>query len=168
MIHAESLGEQLVLGVDHVVVRVLREPRVHSVAWFARPSMSDAVGEHDEIVGGIEQLPRTEQLTAERLAQESASRPGSAMQYQHGVPHQTRSVAARLAERDVVDAKVLERLAAREPEVVNRVVLARGRPTPLCLGGYSDQIREGGERDQSTDGGGGRHGFTWWIFVLRR
>src|SRR6476660_7518098 len=60
-----------------------------------------------------------------------------------------------------MDAKVGERLAAREPEVVNREVLARGRPppTPLCVGGYSDQIREGGERDQSMDGG--RHGLTW-------
>ena len=45
--------------------------RVHAVARLARLAVSDAVGQNDVVLGGVEQLSRPEQLAAERAAHES-------------------------------------------------------------------------------------------------
>ena len=63
------------LRAHHVVVGVLRKPRVQAVARLARLAVADAVRQDDEISRGVEQLARPEQLAAEGLREKPAPVP---------------------------------------------------------------------------------------------
>ena len=65
MLHAQALGHQAVLRVDHVVVVVARKFRAQAVGGLARFSVADGVGKDDEVFRGIERLAGAEQLARE-------------------------------------------------------------------------------------------------------
>jgi hypothetical protein len=143
VIDAEPFAEQLVLRVDHVSVRVLRESRVQPVTRLARLAMPDAVREDDVVLRCVEELARPEQLAAERPTREAAARPRRAVQYDDRVPNDARCVALWLSERDVVNPQLRQRLAALELEVANDII------------GAGECLRAGRnpERQQRDDGG---------------
>src|SRR5512133_644948 len=95
---------------------------MHSVTRLARLSMADTVWKHHEVPCRVEQLSRSEQLSAEGPAREAAAGARRPVQHDHCVPHDACCVAPRFAERDVVHAELGERLAALELEVANDVV----------------------------------------------
>ena len=113
VIDSEPLRQQLVLGVHHVVVRVLRKPGVQSVTRLARVSVADAVRQNDEVLRRVEQLARAEQLAGERATGECRSRAGGAVIDDHGVadhagrhragagPSRCSGFAARAASRPI-------------------------------------------------------------------
>ena len=49
VVDPQPFGQQPVLGLDHVVVAVVREPRAQAVARLARLAVADAVREDDEV-----------------------------------------------------------------------------------------------------------------------
>jgi hypothetical protein len=101
---------------------------------------ADAVGQNDEILRGVEQLARSEQLTPERPTHESRAGAGRAVEHDDRIPHDALRVALRLAEREVVDSKLGKRLAALELEVANDVI---GALVGLRLYGDRDGDEEG-------------------------
>ncbi len=145
VVHAESLGQQLALRVDHVVVGVFGEARVHAVARLARLAVAHVVGDDDEVLARVERLPGAEELTGIRSAHEAGARAGGAVQDEHGIPHDALGVPLGLAQRDVMDAQVGERLAALELEVVNDVIASRDGA--LCAGRRRGGDETGGECD---------------------
>ena len=75
MIDVQALGHEGVLRRHHVGVRVVRKCRLHPVARLARPTVPNVVGQDDEILRGIERLPRAEKLA--RKFRTDELRPGA-------------------------------------------------------------------------------------------
>ena len=136
MVHLQSVGEQRVLRADHVVVGVLRKPRAKAVARLARLAVTDAVRQDDEVARGVEQLPGSEQLAAERAREEAFARPARAVENQHRVAHDARCVASGRADRPVVQVELRQRLAGAEAEIADDEIAFDGcgeiRGLPLC------------------------------------
>src|SRR5258707_12366736 len=122
---AEPLDDESVVGMDDVVVRVMRKSPAQSIAWTTRLSMSDRVAQHDVVLRGIEWLPRPEQLTGEDGREKIVSRPGRAVKDEDGVAHHAACVAPRTAQGPVVHAQDGQGLTAGELEIVNGKI-ARG------------------------------------------
>jgi hypothetical protein len=127
MVHAQALGEQTVLRIDHVRVTVLRKSRLEPIARLRGFSVTDAVGQHDEVFRRVEELARAEQLAGEFRAQELRAGSTRAVPYPHGVAHDAFGVLLRLAERTVVQAQLRQRFAARELEVAQHEIALDGR-----------------------------------------
>src|SRR5437763_14358917 len=62
VVHAEPVGEQTILRLDHVHVAVVRKLRVHAVAWLARFAVADAIRLDDEELHRAERLARAEKF----------------------------------------------------------------------------------------------------------
>ena len=65
VVHAQPLGYEPVLRFDHVDVAVTGEFGAQAVTRFARSAVADVVGQDDEVLRGVERLPRAEQLARE-------------------------------------------------------------------------------------------------------
>ena len=123
----QAVGQQEVLRADHVVVVVVREPRVQAVARLARLAVADAVGKDDEVLRGVEQLSGAEQLAAECARQEPCARAAGAVHDHDGVLDHARGVTVRRADRAVVQCHRRQRLATRERKSVDdEVAFDRG------------------------------------------
>ena len=70
VVHLQAFRQQPVLGLDHVVVAVAREPRAQAVARLARLAVADVVGQDDEVLRGVERLAGAEQLAGEAVGEE--------------------------------------------------------------------------------------------------
>jgi hypothetical protein len=68
MVDTQALRQQFVLRQHHIVIIVLRKMHAHAVAWLARFSMADVVGNDDEIAAGIQGLAGAEQYVGELRA----------------------------------------------------------------------------------------------------
>src|SRR5205814_202322 len=112
MIHAEPLRQELVLRVDHVVVRVLWKTRMQLITGLTRFSVANAVRQDHEVARRVEQLPGSEQLTAEGATGEAAARARGSVEHDHRVAYDAGTIAARLTKRQVMDAERGHRLPA--------------------------------------------------------
>src|SRR5688500_7478225 len=81
--------------------------------------MPDVVGQDDEVPGRVERLPRTKQLAGEVASRELAARAAGAVHDEHRVPDDSLGVLPGRAERAVVDPQLRQRLAGREPKVLD-------------------------------------------------
>lgn len=70
MAHAKMLRQQAVVGAHHVVVGVLWELCVGSVAGFARVAMAYAVAEDDEEFLCVERLAWIKELPGKLVVEE--------------------------------------------------------------------------------------------------
>ncbi len=111
MVHAQALGEQLVLGLDHVVVVVVWEVRVQAVGGLGRLAVADAVGEHDEIARRVEQAAGREQHLRELRPDEVLALAAGAVQDHHRIDHMAGGVAPRGPEGGVVNPELGQALA---------------------------------------------------------
>src|SRR6185503_9824750 len=117
MTHTKMLSQQPELRFDHIVVVVAGELCPQSVTWLARAAVADPIGEDDEELGGVEGLAGSVELVRELRGKELAAAAPGSVQDQHGVGGAAAGVATQLAEREVVDAKLGQRLARAEFEV---------------------------------------------------
>src|SRR5467141_3111737 len=115
--HTEALGQQSILRLDHVEVSVARKGGAKAVARLAGSSMTDPVGKHDEISRRIQQAARPKKFSGKLLPDELSSGPAGAVQYQHGVAHDSLRVLLRLAERAVMQSKLRQCFAGCESEI---------------------------------------------------
>jgi hypothetical protein len=127
VIHAKVFGEQAVLCLDHVRVAVLRKSGPEPITRLRGFPVPDPIGQHDEILVGVERLPRAKQLAGELRPQELRAGTARAMADPHRVANHALRVLARLAERAVVQAKLGKRRAVGELEVADHEVALGGR-----------------------------------------
>ena len=127
MIDAQPLGDQAILGCDHVHVAVARETGLEAVAGLARLAVTDAVGKDQEEPLGIEQAARPKQLAGETRAHILCPAAAGAVEDEDGVADDALGVALRLAERAVMESQLGERLAGGEAEVLNDKIALRRR-----------------------------------------
>jgi hypothetical protein len=85
MADAEMLLEQTILSLDHVVVIVAWELRLHAFGRLRRSSVPDRVRDDDVIFGGVERLPGAEQFASEIRRQHAVGGAARAMQHQDGL-----------------------------------------------------------------------------------
>ena len=117
----QPVDQHVVLGADHVAIAVVRKLRVQPVARLRRLAVPDAVGDHDEVLGRIQQPARHEQHPGELLTQKLVRVAAGPVQYQDGVVDMPVRSAVRRAERDVMQPQVLHHLAVGEGEPRNDV-----------------------------------------------
>jgi len=67
---AETVGEEAMLQLDHVRVRVMRKLLAEPVTRLARLPVTDVVGDDDEVFVCVEQPARLEQDACEVLVYE--------------------------------------------------------------------------------------------------
>ena len=147
MTDVQALGQQPVLRFDHVAVAVVRKAGVQPVARLAGVAVADAVGEHDEVLRGIERLTRREELARKFRSHETRTAPSGAVQDEDRVMHHAVGVRARCTEGAIVDAQLRERLAGGESEVLEEeVALHRRRIARLRPGRNRPRERSGGGR----------------------
>ncbi len=127
VIDPQASGQQQVLGLDHVVIVVVREAGVQAVGRLGRLPVADAVREDDVVAADVEQGARPEQHARELRPDEVMPLPAGAMQDHDGVDHMTRRIAAWRAEGGVVDPQFRQALARVETEVVDHEVAFVGR-----------------------------------------
>src|SRR5215472_6493341 len=127
MIHPERFGEQAVMRRDHVVVVVLREMRVETVAGLGRLSVADAVGKNDVVAPSIEKLPRTEQFAGKNGRKELMTRAARAMQDQNCVGDASLCIRRGLAQRGVMKAQFGQGFPGAKLEILHyKITLVRG------------------------------------------
>src|SRR2546429_19896 len=85
MVYAKALAEKLVVRGDHVVIVVLREARVQSVARLRRFPVTNAVRKNDVVAVRIQELPGTEELPGKLLLEELLARAAGTVKNQDGV-----------------------------------------------------------------------------------
>jgi len=117
VIDAEALRDQQVLGKDHVVVAVAGKLRVHAVARLRRPAATEAVGQDEVVLRGVEDLPGPEELSRERRVEEVLAGACRTVEQQDRVRHMAGAVALRSPERGVVQADLREYIAGLELEI---------------------------------------------------
>jgi hypothetical protein len=147
MLDAEPFGEQPIMRIDHVLVIILREHRLHAVRRLRRFAVADAVGNDDVVFRRIERLAGAEQFAAEIRRQHAGRRAARAVQHQHRLP-------ARLADRGVVQPQLGHRLAGVEFEIPGDPVALFRRGIVGCESGdghEGEDCREGRAR-QVHDG----------------
>lgn len=110
-VHAEALGEQRVLGVNHVGVGVARESGPQAVAGLAGAAVADAVGHDQEVAAGVEQLARPEEHICELRAQEGLPAPAGAVEQQHRIGRPAGPVALQRAQRGVAQPQLRQHAA---------------------------------------------------------
>jgi hypothetical protein len=155
------LGQQLLLGQDHVVVGILRECHAEAVARATTRAVPNPIRQHDVVRAGIEWPAFSKQRQRETLAgarpQERAAGAGRAMHHEDGVCDQAGGrVALRLSEGRVVLSQ-LQGLAALKRERRHEVTFAlemkrHGQYASSCRGSLSSS-RPGRwpERDDPSD-----------------
>lgn len=122
MVHTQPFSEQRVLRRHHVIIIVMRETGVQSVAWLRGFSMTDPVRQDDEILRRIEQAAGPEQHVGELRSQELVSISARAMQNENSVGDATASIAFWCSQRGVVQPQLGQALAGAEPEIPEREV----------------------------------------------
>ena len=98
VVHAQPVGQQSKLRLDHVDVAVARKLRVHAVARLARFSVPDSVRQHDEKFRGIERLTRAEKFAREFRPDKLRAASGGSVRDQHRVPNDAFLVLHRFAD----------------------------------------------------------------------
>ncbi len=116
--HAQPLFQQAALGVDHVVVAVVREARAQAVAGLARLAMADAVAQDDVVTRRVQHAARPEQLAGKLRPQELGAAAAGAVRDQHGVVHHASRVALRRADGAVMNAQFGQFFTGRELEIL--------------------------------------------------
>src|SRR5262245_53641401 len=96
MIDAESLGDQAVLGLDHVQVAVTWEMSLEAIAGLARLAMPNAVRQYQVELLCIEQPARAKQLARERGAHVLITAAARAVEDEYRVLDDALSIALRL------------------------------------------------------------------------
>src|SRR4030095_15486365 len=145
----QPVGEQRVLGADHVVVGVFRKLRSQAIARLARLSVADAIRQDDEVLRGIENLAWAKQLPAEGPRQEAPAGAAGAMTDPDGIAHHARCVAARRADGAVMQFQFWERFAGTEGEVPRgEVAFDRRRPTGGALATLRERRRRHADERQ--------------------
>src|SRR3569832_2098602 len=72
---AEALGQEAILCLDHVVVAILWELRMQSIAGLAGFPMPQGIGQYDEVARSIQKLTGTKQLAGKLRPDEARARP---------------------------------------------------------------------------------------------
>src|SRR5262245_27666041 len=147
MVHAQALGDETEVRLDHGAVAVVRASRGQTVARFAPPAIADPIWQHDEMRAGIEQLTISEQLAGEFVADELCSCAARAMQDEDGVADEPLRVAHGPAERTIVQPKLRQRFTGRESESCENEIPFHGRRVGRCAKSGSDT------QDGSEDAG---------------
>src|SRR5579885_69846 len=93
--------------------------RVHSVARLAGVTVTDAVRQDNVVLGRIQQLPRSVELSGESLTEELCPRSTGPVHYQYGVANNARSILDRSADSPVMNIQFLQHLAVFEMKIVN-------------------------------------------------
>src|SRR5262245_57148660 len=106
--------------------------RAQAVAGLARLSVSDRVGQDDEIACGVEQLPWPEERARELVAQERLPGSAGAVHDQHSVPHYAHRIAGRRPDRRVVQSQLGKRLAALKAYILDVEVALCGLRVAGC------------------------------------
>ncbi len=122
VVDAEALGQQLVLGQDHIVVVVFGEPGVQPVRGLGRLPVADGVRDDDVPARHIEQPARGEQHAGELGPDEGLAGSACAVQDDHRIGDAPRRIARRLAEGAIVHPQLGQGLAGAEMEVADDVV----------------------------------------------
>ena len=144
MADAEAFLDQAVVGLDHVVVVVLRELGAQAVGGLRRFAVADRVREDDVILRGVEGLALAEQLAAEGGAEHAGGGAGGAVQHQDGL-------SAGLADGGVGELQLGHDLAGVELEVARGpgAFLRRGEVGGQGCDRHQHQHQHGGARRPS-------------------
>ncbi len=148
VVYAEAFAQKLVMRGDHVVVVVAREMRMQSVAGLRGFPVADAIGKHDEVACGIEELPRPKQLARELRLEELLPGAAGSVKYQDGVRDAPLRVAAGFTERRIVQPQFRKRLSRTKFEILDDEVAFRG----LRRRGYLGKTIQAGEYDAKDRG----------------
>ena len=139
MVHAEPVGEQTILRLDHVHVAVVRKLRVHAVTWLARFAVTDAIRHDDEKLHRAKRLARAEKFAGKFRPDELPAAAGGAVGNQNRIAHDAFVVFHRFAKRPVMDLQFRQRFARGEFEIANDVIAFRRRQ---IFGGAKNRRRD--------------------------
>jgi hypothetical protein len=118
---------------------------MQAITGLARAAVTDAVGQHDEILRAIEQLARREEFARIAGGQKAAPRAASAVQNHDGVANDTAGIALRRAEGGVVEPQLGESLTRAEGEILDDEVALGAGASPTGGGrgrlGVADRRR---------------------------
>jgi hypothetical protein len=121
------------LRLDHVVIIVSREARPEPVARLGRAAVADGVGQDDVIAGDVERLAGTVKLVGELRREELPPRAASAVEHHHRIVDPAVRVAARGAQRRIMDAERRQGLARAEAEIGERDLAFGQARSPIRL-----------------------------------
>ena len=122
MIDLQTVGQQPVLGLDHILISVARELGVHAVAGLARSPSAETVGQDDVVSVGVKKLARAKQFAGEGRGQHGLAGTGGAVEHENGVDDTSVGAPPRLTQRNVMKLEVGQHLAALEAEAVDEPV----------------------------------------------
>src|SRR2546423_9635557 len=91
---------------NHVVVVVMGEMGVGSIAGLGGFAVADAVGEDDEILGDVEKLARAEEFSGKLRGKELVAGASGAVKDQDGVVDVAVGIVSGCAEGGVVQAQL--------------------------------------------------------------
>ncbi len=126
VIHAQAFGQQLVLGLDHVVVVVVGKARVQPIRRLGGLAVADAVREDHEIALRVEQAAGGQQHAGELRADQAVAAAAGAVQGHDRVDHMAGGVPAGRSEAGIVDPEFRQGLARAEMEIVDHEVALVG------------------------------------------
>src|SRR6185369_13592736 len=106
------------LGGHHVVIIVMRELCMKTVARFARGSMTDVIRDDDIVLLGIEKLALAEQNPREAFPEKLGMCSAGAMQYKDGVSYLAVFVLDRCSECYIMQLEFGERLPIVKSEIL--------------------------------------------------
>ncbi len=152
VIDAHLLGHNGIIRLDHIIVRILREFHVQTVAGFARFAMADAIGKDDKIFSGVEGLAGFEEMAGEELVDKIMAVAGRAVHDIYSIDDLAALIFDGMAKGRIVQFEYRERcLSALEREIFNLVVHFGG-VGQVEGGGCGSLSLHGGSGEEATEG----------------
>jgi hypothetical protein len=104
VVDAEPFDEQPALGFDHIEVTVLWKFAPQAIAWFARFSVADSVGQDEKKFFRIQGLAFAEQFSGKFGADKIATIAGCPVQNENGIIYLSARVSLWGADSPIMDS----------------------------------------------------------------
>ena len=152
MVHAQAFFDQFVLQGNHVRIVVLRKVCVHAVTGLAGFSVTNIVGQDDEIARRIQQLARPKQHTGKDGLQQSSSVASRTVKDEDGIGGAPAGVLHRLAQGGVMQSHFGHGLTRLKVKIVDdEIAFLRRRPGGALCSGLSAGNCHGQDRNQCNN-----------------
>ena len=143
VVYLEPLGDQTVLRLYHVSVRVGGELGMEAIGRLRALAVADSVGQDQEIFFGIQCLAGVEELVGEPVGQEPAATARGPVENQNGVCRVSFGIPLELANGTVVNVEFRQFFTGREWEVGNPEIALHRRGVGQLQGENGDRRNHG-------------------------
>src|ERR1700727_2226978 len=119
MLDAEAFRDQPVLPFHYINIAIMGKLGMQAVGRFAGAAAADSIRHDQVILGGVQGLAGTKELSAERWQEKVLARAGGPMEQQHCVVNLALRVLVRHAYRGVMQLELRKNLTTLEFEILD-------------------------------------------------